>query len=200
MASKSSSKTKKKSSSSTAAKVFKIIGLSLLVIILLAIIFFVIYFASNGFGGSMATFICKVNGKTVLTNQSVSLPSGSTVKVYSFSDYTISIIAADEEDSDFIFTVNGNEYAWSDYASEDMTAGFELTEDEDGTITITYGTLDEILSDIFGVEVSIAEDVEGEIFELVVKSGSSSLHLPFEIDYTAPTEPTIVLDPDRIIF
>lgn len=188
---------KKKSSSSTAARIFKIIGLCLLVIVLLAAIFFITYFASNGFGGSYATFITKVNGNTVLTNQSISLPSGSTVKVYSFSDYTISITAADGEDSDFTFTVDGDEYSWSGYAGEDMTAGFEITEDEDGTLTITYGTLDEILSEVFNAEVTITEDVEGKIFELVVVSGDSTLCLTFEPEYLADN---INVEPDRIIF
>lgn len=185
----------KKKSGSTAAKVFKIIGLSLLAMLLLVAIFFIIYFASNGFGGSYATFITKINGKTVLSNQTVSLPSGSTINVYSFSDYTISVNAA--KGSDFVFIVDGDEYSFADYADDDMTAGFELTEDG-GTVTITYGTAEEILSEVFDADVTVSEEVEGEIFELVVESGNSSLHLPFSLEYIV--NGGIQVEPDRIVF
>ena len=190
-------KKKKKKSTSAAARVMKIIGLCLLVIVLLFVIFFVIYFASNGFGGSYSTFIAKVNGETILSSRTITLPSGSTVKVYSLSDYTLSIVATDaEEGEDFVFTVDGNDYLWSDYAGEDFTAGFEITEEDDGTLTITYSLLDEILSVVFGAEVTISEGGTGEIFELVIESGSSSLHLPFSLEY----DYQINVEPDCIIF
>lgn len=185
---------KKKKGASIAAKVFKITGLCLLTIVLLAIIFFATYFISGGFGGSYATFLVRLNGDIILSSRSVSLPSGSTVKIYSFSDYSLSVYAA--EDSDFVFIAEDEEYTFSDYAGEDMTAGFEITEDEDGTITISYGTLSEILSAVFGAEVTVTEEIEGEIFELVIESGNSSLRLSFAVDNVYD----ITIDPDRIVF
>ena len=187
-------KNNKKKGTSKTVRVLKMTAICILAIVLLAVMFFIVFFASNGFGGSVATFVCTINGKTILTSQSISLPSGSTVNVYSLSDYTISIIAA--EDYDFAFTIDGGLYSWSEYAGEDMTEGFTFTETDDG-IVITYGSLNDILTAVFDTVATISEDVEGEVFELVIESGDIVLYLPFEITATAGS---VVLDPDSIIF
>lgn len=190
---------KKKKSTSAAARALKIIGLCLLVIVLLFVIFFVIYFASNGFGGSYATFIAKVNGETILNSRTISFPSGSTVEVYSLSDYTLSIVATDaEEGEDFVFTVDGNDYLWSDYAGEDFTAGFTFEDTADG-IVVTYGYISDIIEAVFGVSPDSTPNTSsltGELFALVIESGGSSLYLPFCLNY----EYQLIVDYEHIIF
>lgn len=179
---------------STAATVIKIILLILAVIIILAAAVFGAYYLSNGFGGNYATFATTVNGDLILKSGSVSLPRGSTVKVTSFSDYSLKIIAAEPE-QDFELSVGGKAANFSDYAGEDMTAGFTFSE-ADGAITVDYGSLNEILSAALGEEVTASEEADGELFTLVITSGKSELDLSFALSDGAYN---ITVEPDHII-
>lgn len=180
---------------STAAKVIKIILLVLVVIIILAAAVFGAYYLSNGFGGKYATFATTVNGDLIFKSGSIPLYRGSEVKVVSFSDYSMKVVAAEPEE-DFAFIVDGETVNFSDYAGEDMTAGFTFTE-SDGVITVDYGSLDEILSDALGEEIKITDTADGELFTLVITSGKSKLDLSFAL---ASYDYDIVLEPDHIIF
>lgn len=178
---------------STAAKVIKIILLMLAVIIILAAAVFGAYYLSNGFGGKYATFATTVNGDLIFKSGSIPLYRGSKVKVVSFSDYSMKVIAAEPEE-DFAFIVDGETVNYSDYAGEDMTAGFTFTE-SDGVIMVDYGSLSEVLSAALGEEIGIADTADGELFTLVITSGKSELDLSFAL-----TSYNITLDPDHIIF
>ena len=178
---------------STAAKVIKIILLVLAVIIILAAAVFGAYYFSNGFGGQYATFATTINGDLILKSGSVSLPRGSTIKVTSFSDYSIKVIAAEPE-QDFELMVGDKPAMFSDYFGEDMTAGFTFTE-ADGVVTVDYGSLNEILSAALGEEVTASEDTDGELFTMVITSGKSELDLSIVL-----TSYNINLEPDHIIF
>lgn len=178
---------------STAAKVIKIILLVLAVIIILSAAVFGAYYLSNGFGGNYATFATTINGKLVLSSGSVELPRGSKIKIVSFSNYTLKVVAAEPEE-DFAIIFGDESINYSDLVGEDMTAGFTFTE-SDGVITVDYGSLDEILSSALGEEVETADAAGGELFSLMITSGKSELHLDFSL-----TEYNIILDPDHVIF
>ena len=105
---------------STAATVIKIILLILAVIIILAAAVFGAYYLSNGFGGNYATFATTVNGDLILKSGSVSLPRGSKIKLLSFEDYSLKVIAAEPEE-DFELTVGEDKLLYSSFAGEDMT-------------------------------------------------------------------------------
>ena len=178
---------------STAAKVLKIVLLVLAVIIILAAAVFGAYYLSNGFGGNYATFATTINGKLVLSSGSIELPRGSKVKIVSFSDYTLKVVAAEPEE-DFALTFGDESVNYSDLAGEDMTAGFTFTE-ADGVITVDYGSLDEILSSALGEEVETTYAADGELFTLMITGVKSALSLDFSL-----TEYNIILDPDHVIF
>lgn len=182
---------------STAATVIKVILLVLAVVIILAAAVFGAYYLSNGFGGNYATFATTVNGDLIFKSGSISLPSGSTVKVTSFSDYSLKVIAAEPE-QDFEVTVGEDTLLYSDLAGEDMTAGFTFTE-SDGAITVDYGSPEEILSVALGEEVTAAEEAYGELFTLVITSGNSTLNLTFALA-DSDGEYNIIIDPEHIIF
>ena len=95
--------------------------------------------------------------------------------------------------------VGGETLNYSELAGEDMTAGFTFTE-QDGTITVDYGSVGEILSAALGADVAAHE--EGQpLFTLIITSGKSELSLDFVlatriIDVTGIT---IVPDGDIIL-
>lgn len=178
---------------STAATVIKIILLVLAVVIILAAAVFGAYYLSNGFGGNYATFATTVNGNLILKSGNIQLPYGSHIKVASFSDYSLTVVAAEPE-QDFELTVDGETVNYSAYAGEDMTAGFTFTETE-GTITVEYGGLSDILSASLDKIVTVSEEASGELFILVITSGNSELNLSFALSGYG-----LSLDPDHIIF
>lgn len=178
---------------STAATVIKIILLVLAVVIILAAAVFGAYYLSNGFGGNYATFATTVNGNLILKSGNIQLPYGSHIKVASFSDYSLKVVAAEPE-QDFELSVNGETVNYSAYAGEDMTAGFTFTETE-GTITVEYGGLGSVLSAALGDIVTVSEEASGELFILVITSGNSELNLSFALSGFG-----LSLDPDHIIF
>lgn len=175
-----------------AATVIKVTLLILLVLVIIAAAVFGIYYLTGGFGGRYSTFVVQMNGKPVISSGSIDLPRGSEIKVTGFSDYSLKVVA-DEPEQDFELTVDGETVNYSAYAGEDMTAGFTFIE-ADGTITVNYGSLDEILSAALGEEVTASEDVNGELFTLVITSGNSELNLSFALSGFG-----ISLDPDHII-
>lgn len=175
-----------------AATVIKVILLILLVLAIIAAAVFGIYYLTGGFGGRYSTFVVQINGKPVISSGSISLPRDSEIKVTGFSDYSLEVVAAEPEE-DFEVTVGEDTLLYSDLAGEDMTAGFTFTE-ADGTITINYGSINDILSAALGEEVTASEDVNGELFTLVITSGNSELNLSFALSGFG-----LSLDPDHII-
>lgn len=75
-----------------------------------------------------------------------------------------------------------------------MTAGFTFTETE-GTITVEYGGLSDILSAALDKIVTVSEEASGELFILVITSGNSELNLSFALSGYG-----LSLAPDHIIF
>ena len=176
-----------------AATVIKVTLLILLVLVITAAAVFGIYYLTGGFGGRYSTFVVQINGKPVISSGSISLPRGSEIKVASFSDYSLKVVAAEPE-QDFELTVDGETVNYSAYAGEDMTAGFTFTETE-GTITVEYGGLSDILSAALDKIVTVSEEASGELFILVITSGNSELNLSFALSGYG-----LSLAPDHIIF
>ena len=181
----------------TAADIAKVILLIFAVMAVLAAIVFGIYYLSNGFGGDYSTFVTSVNGKNIMKDGDIELPSGSELKVTSISDYTVKVVAA-ETDSDFEITAEDEAMNFSELAGKDLTAGFTFTE-TDGVITVEYGSLSEILSAALGEEVTVDGEAEGNLFTLVIESGKSSLALNFGLVVFADVSGLIVT-PDHIVF
>ena len=178
------------------ATVIKITLLVLAVVIILAAAVFGIYYLTGGFGGRYSTFVVQINGKPVISSGSISLPSGSEIKVTGFSDYSLEVVAAEPE-QDFEVIVGEDTLLYSDLAGEDMTAGFTFTE-ADGTITINYGSIDTILAAALGEEVTASGETAGELFTLVITSGNSTLNLTFALAGFDNVY-DIITDPDHII-
>lgn len=172
---------RKSSGGSTAATVIKIILLILAVIIILAAAVFGIYYLTGGFGGNYTTFATTINGKLVLSSGSIQLPRGSVIKITSFNDYTLEVVAAEPE-QDFVLIVDGETVNYSDLAGEDITEGFTFTE-SDGVITVDYGNLEEILASALDKEVTVGDISEGDLFTLIITSGESSINLSFYPQY-----------------
>ena len=186
---------RKTSGGSTVAAVIKVILLILAVIVILAAAVFGAYYLSNGFGGKYATFATTINGKLILTSGNIDLPRTSEIKILSFEDYSLKVVAAEPE-KDFELTIGGEPCLYSELAGEDMTAGFTFTE-SDGVITVDYGSLGEILSSALGEDVAAAEDSENALFTLTIESGKSTLNLNFLIG--GSWADNITPDPGHII-
>lgn len=186
---------RKTSGGSTAATVIKVILLILAVIVILAAAVFGAYYLSNGFGGKYATFATTINGKLILTNGNIDLPRGSAIKILSFEDYSLKVVAAEPEE-DFELNIGSEPCYYSELAGEDMTAGFTFTE-ADGVITVDYGSLNDILSSALGEDVATAENSENALFTLIITSGKSTLKLNFLLG--RPWADSITPDPDHII-
>ena len=97
---------RKTSGGATAATVIKIALLILAVIIILAAAVFGAYYLSNGFGGKYATFATTINGKLILTSGNIDLPRASEIKILSFEDYSLKVVATEPEE-DFELTIGG---------------------------------------------------------------------------------------------
>lgn len=181
----------------TAATVIKIILLVLAVVIILAAAVFGAYYLSNGFGGKYATFATTVNGDLILKSGSVNLPRGSEIKIFSFSDYSLKVTAAEPE-QDFELNIGGEPCYYSELAGDDMTAGFTFTE-SDGVITVDYGSLSEILSAALDEDVSTEENGESALFMLIIESGKSILTMNFSLT-SIDDNYNIIVDPGHVIF
>lgn len=186
---------RKTSGGSTVATVIKVILLILAIIVILAAAVFGAYYLSNGFGGKYATFATTINGKLMITSGNIDLPRGSEIKILSFEDYSLKVVAAEPEE-DFELNIGGEPRLYSELAGKDITAGFTFTE-SDGVITVDYDSLSEILSSALGEDVATAENTEKALFTLIIESGKSTLNLGFLLGRSWAD--SITPDPDHII-
>lgn len=174
---KRSNTAKKPNKVATAVKAILLILLALAII---AAAVFGIYYLTGGFGGRYSTFVVQINGKPVISSGSIALPRGSKIKVTSFSDYSFKVVAAEPEE-DFTVRIDGSTVMYSDFAGDDLTAGFTFTESEDGddSIIIDYGNIYNILYAVWGQQFGISDYSGGDIFALIITSGENTLSLTF---------------------
>ena len=132
-------------------------------------------------GATTAAFTVSIDGKTIESGSSVGvLASKSKINVEGAEEYEVEIYACSTE-NDFSFTVDGEEFLWSDIDGRNLTAGFEIDRAEDG-FTISYGGIEDIISVAQGgAEVSVGELPQGDMFRLSVTSAESRADLYFAI-------------------
>ena len=160
------------------SKVLTAIYLVALALVVIAAAGLLAYFLQGGTGNSLSV---SIDGKAVENGSSVgALSSGNKVDVEGAEEYEVEIYACSTENN-FSFTVDGEEFLWSDIDGRNLTAGFEIDRAEDG-FTISYGGIEDIISAAQGgAEVSVGELPKGDMFRLSVTSAESRADLYFAI-------------------
>ena len=160
------------------SKVLTAIYLVALALVVIAVAGLLAYFLQGGTGNSLSV---SIDGKAVENGSSVgALSSGNKVDVEGAEEYEVEIYACSTENN-FSFTVDGEEFLWSDIDGRNLTAGFEIDRAEDG-FTISYGGIEDIISAAQGgAEVSVGELPQGDMFRLSVTSAESRADLYFAI-------------------
>lgn len=132
-------------------------------------------------GATTAAFSVSVDGKTLENGSSAgALSSGSKINVEGAEEYEVEVYACFPE-TDFGFTVGGEELSWSGIDGRNLTAGFEIERAEDG-FTISYGGIEDIISAAQGgAEVGVDKLPQGDIFRLSVTSEESRTDVYFAI-------------------
>lgn len=134
-------------------------------------------------------------GLVLMSGDAIGITVGK--KAYGLKDCEIEIRAA--EGKNFSYTVGEDPYQWWDVTGEDFTRGFTFTETE-GKITVTYGSLKEILKKVHDTEelyLDTAQDLTGDLFEMVIRVGKQELVLGFAVGLP-PTGVQIL--PNGIVF
>lgn len=190
-------------------KAAKIITYIVLVLLFVAACGFIVYY-TGGFTSDFKTFYINVNGKDILTTAdgyklSADTPLNVNVK-YTFgafnkdiTGYSVKVVPNAIEGKDFDFTVDGQTHLYQ--SESDLTAGFDIVQEENSFTITPKGGINKILAAIY--PESEIEDCRNKTYEnmysLVVTSynGAASVKIHFSID-----EPLydIVLDKEEIVF
>lgn len=154
------------------------------------------------------TFNVSYDGKELTNNQSsiaVSPESEFTIARKSKKKpYEIKIYATGTEETDFIFTVNGEEYSWyRDIANtnkehgEDFTEAFEINRNGD-SFTI-LGSVTTVLTDMWNnAEIAVPHSIPlGDRFRMEITFGKETFYFGF---YMIENDIKIFLSPETIIF
>ena len=187
----------------------KIIIYALIILALIGILGFIIYF-TGGFTTDFTGFYAVVDGEDVLStgsNFQTSHDDSMHVDVkYVFASpndeakgYSVRVVPNPIKDKDFDFRLNGDLYSFQ--AEDDLTAGFEIKQ-EDTSFTLTpKGDLTAILSAVYpGYTVSECEDKAYEnMFTLIVTSynGEAEVRINFTVTETIRG---VILDKEVIEF
>ena len=187
----------------------KIIIYALIILALIGILGFIIYF-TGGFTTDFTGFYAVVDGEDVLStgsNFQTSHDDSMHVDVkYVFASpndeakgYSVKVVPNPIKDKDFDFRLNGDLYSFQ--AENDLTAGFEIKQ-EDTSFTLTpKGDLTAILSAVYpGYTVSECEDKAYEnMFTLIVTSynGEAEVRINFTVTETIRG---VILDKEVIEF
>lgn len=189
-------------------KAAKIIAYIILVLLFVAACGFIVYY-TGGFTSDFKTFYVKIDGKDILTSAdgyklSADTPLRVEVK-YTFgalnkdiSGYSVKVVP-NAAGNDFNFTVDGQTHSYQ--AETDLTAGFDIAQEENSFTIAPKGGINKILAAIYPngeIEDSRNKTYEN-MYSLVVTSynGAASVEIAFSID-----EPLydIVLDKGEIVF
>lgn len=171
----------------------KIIIYALIILALIGILGFIIYF-TGGFTTDFTGFYAVVDGEDVLStgsNFQTSHDDSMHVDVkYVFASpndeakgYSVRVVPNPIKDKDFDFRLNGDLYSFQ--AENDLTAGFEIKQ-EDTSFTLTpKGDLTAILSAVYpGYTVADCNDHAYEnMFTLIVTSynGEAEVRVNFTV-------------------
>ena len=190
-------------------KAAKILTYCVLVLLFVAVCGFIFYY-TGGFTCDFKTFYVNIDGKDILTSAdgyklSADMPLQVNVK-YTFgalnknvSGYSVKVVPNAIEGKDFDFTVGWQTHS---YQSEtDLTAGFDIAQEENSFTITPKGGINKILAAMY--PDGEIDDCRNKTYEnmylLVVTSynGAASVKIAFSID-----EPLydIILDKGEIVF
>lgn len=187
----------------------KVISYIAIVLVLVAVCGLLAYF-TNGFTSDFKTFYVECDGKQVLaTSEGFEATKDEPLKVdvkYTFgaankelSGYSVKVVPNVVQGKDFDFTLNGDAYSYQ--AEDDLTAGFEIVQEETSFTVKPKGGINDIMMAVYpNYEVG---DCRGKAYEnmftLIVTSynGEASVKLNFTV--TEKVE-GVVLDKEVISF
>ena len=171
----------------------KIIIYALIILALIGILGFIIYF-TGGFTTDFTGFYTTVDGKDVLsTGNGFRMKENDPLKVevkYVFASpndeakgYTVKVVPNAIDGKDFDFTLNGDKYSYQ--SEQDLTAGFDIKQEDDSFTIAPKGNLTEILSAVYPNDtIGDCEDKGYEnMFTLVVTSynGKAEIRVNFTV-------------------
>lgn len=160
------------------SKVLTVLYFVALALVVIAAAGLLAYYLQGGVNPSLSV---SIDGKTIENGSSAgALSSGSKINSEGAEEYEVEVYACFPE-TDFGFTVDGEELSWSDIDGRNLTAGFEIERAEDG-FTLSYGGIEDIISAAQGgAEVSVGELPSGDIFRLSIAAGEGRTDIYFTI-------------------
>ena len=171
----------------------KIIIYALIILALIGILGFIIYF-TGGFTTDFTGFYATVDGKDVLsTGNGFRMKENDPLEVevkYVFASpnddakgYTVKVVPNAIDGKDFDFSLNGDKYSYQ--SEQDLTAGFDIKQEDDSFTIAPKGNLTEILSTVYPNDtIGDCEDKGYEnMFTLVVTSynGKAEIRINFTV-------------------
>ena len=171
----------------------KIIIYALIILALIGILGFIIYF-TGGFTTDFTGFYATVDGKDVLsTGNGFRMKENDPLEVevkYVFASpnddakgYTVKVVPNAIDGKDFDFSLNGDKYSYQ--SEQDLTAGFDIKQEDDSFTIAPKGNLTEILSTVYPNDTSGACEDKGyeNMFTLVVTSynGKAEIRINFTV-------------------
>lgn len=171
----------------------KIIIYALIILALIGILGFIIYF-TGGFTTDFTGFYATVDGKDVLsTGNGFRMKENDPLEVevkYVFASpnddakgYTVKVVPNAIDGKDFDFSLNGDKYSYQ--SEQDLTAGFDIKQEDDSFTIAPKGNLTEILSAVYPNDtIGDCEDKGYEnMFTLVVTSynGKAEIRINFTV-------------------
>ena len=171
----------------------KIIIYALIILALIGILGFIIYF-TGGFTTDFTGFYATVDGKDVLsTGNGFRMKENDPLEVevkYVFASpnddakgYTVKVVPNAIDGKDFDFSLNGDKYSYQ--SEQDLTAGFDIKQEDDSFTIAPKGNLTEILSAVYPNDtIGDCEDKGYEnMFTIVVTSynGKAEVRINFTV-------------------
>lgn len=159
-------------------KVLTVLYIVAIALVVIAAAGLLAYYLQGGVNPSLSV---SIDGKMLENGSSAgALSSGSRIEVDGAEEYEVEVYACFPE-TDFGFTVGGEELSWSGIDGRNLTAGFEIQRAEDG-FTISYSGIEDIISAAQGgAEVSVGELPSGDIFRLSIAAGEGRTDIYFTI-------------------
>ena len=178
----------------------------ILVIILLILSLGLLGRLTNVFGNKITV---RYNGTKITKDfGGLEIESGTEIEVKAPGEYEVKIYAEGSAESDFSFTVDGEEYSWvEDIAGanggrgEEFTEVFEIEKTEKG-FKISGG-IKKVLKDIWPVaEIELPEELPaGDRFRMEIRSGKTTLTVGFSVKEPGSVGvEKIELAPGEIVF
>ena len=178
----------------------------ILVIMLLILSLGLLGRLTNVFGNKITV---RYNGTKITKDfEGLEIESGTEIEVKAPGEYEVKIYAEGSAESDFSFTVDGEEYSWvEDIAGanggrgEEFTEVFEIEKTEKG-FKISGG-IKKVLKDIWPVaEIELPEELPaGDRFRMEIRSGKTTLTVGFSVKEPGSVGvEKIELAPGEIVF